>query len=326
MAAATTAVLLIVAWAGWALLSGGAPVVNTSPVVAVLPFTVSGSDVSIDLDSLLPHAFTWQLQTLPRHRVLQPTFIQSPRFIRRFGRGPHDVETQFALAEALGAEEVVLGTVIVTGATLDMRSQMRDVDNRELLAGAERQGPTDSLHALVSGLVLDAFARRIAIAQSGILPTLPRGTPAVAAYFEGERAHRRAAYRTAIERFEEVIQFDSSYAPAYFKRMLSTVLAAQPSKAGPAVRTALQTALRFRGDLDTVSAQILGGYETLLVHGDIQGAEDQIRRVVNEHPDATDAWFLLGFTRAWFGPLEGLGLGEARFAIDQALVRDPSFA
>ncbi len=326
MAAATAAAALIVAWVGWALLSGGAPVVNTAPVVAVLPFTVSGSDVGIDLDSLLPHAFTWQLQTLPGHRVLQPTFVQSPRFIRRFGRGPYDAETQFALAEALGADEVVLGTVIVTGATLDMRIQVRDVDNQELLAGAERQGPTDSLHALVSGLVLDAFARRIAIAQSGILPTLPKGTPAVAAYFEGERAHRRAAYSTAIERFEEVIQLDSSYAPAYFKRMLSTVLAAQPSKAGPAVRAALQTALRFRRDLDTVSEQILGGYETLLVHGDIQGAEDQIRRVINEHPDATDAWFLLGFARAWFGPLVEIGLGEARFAFDQALARDPSFA
>ncbi len=186
MAAAATAAVLVVAWLGWALLPRGAPVVNTTPVVAVLPFTVSGSGAGIDLDSLLPQAFTWQLQTLPGHRVLQPTVIQSPRFIRRFGRGPYDSETQFALAEALGADEVVLGTVAVTGTTLDMRIQVHDVDNQELLAGAERQGPTDSLHALVSGLVRDAFARRIAIAQSGILPTLPKGTPAVAAYFEGE--------------------------------------------------------------------------------------------------------------------------------------------
>ncbi len=318
---------LLVTWVGWAAFSGGDTAVGDgTPTVAVLPFSVTGANPGVDLDSLLPHAFTWQLQTLPGHTVLHPADVRS-QLTRRFGAGPFTVDSLLKMALEVRADQALIGEVTTQDDVVTLRVQVFDIARQRIIAGADTLGPADSLHALVSGLVIEAFATRLAQEQTGApSPSLPKGVPAIGAFFDGDRSLRRADYRRAITQFDRVIELDSSYAPAYWKRMLATVLDGQPSKAGPAVRSALDQALRVRSGLDAVTARILTAYETLLVSGDIYDTEHQLLEVVDAHPDAIDAWFLLGFLRGWFGPLLGSNLGEARGAFQQAVSRDPTFA
>jgi hypothetical protein len=318
---------LLVTWVGWTAFRGrDTPVGDSVPVVAVLPFAVSGTSPGINLDSLLPHAFTWQLQTLPGHSVLHPADVRS-QITRRFGGGPFTKDSLLRIAPALRADQALIGEVTAGDGTVNMRVEVFDVARQRIIGGADTLGPVDSLHAMVSGLVIDAFATRLARERTGApSPSLPRGVPAIGAFFDGDRSLRRADYGRAIAQFNRVIELDSTYAPAYWKRMLATVLDGQPSKAGPAVRAALDEALRVRSGLDAVSARILAAYETLLVDGDVHSAERQLTEVTDANPDAVDAWFLLGFLQGWFAPLLGSSLGEARGAFQQALSRDPTFA
>ena len=328
MVGAGGAAALLLGWAAFALFSGGggAAPADSKPMLVVLPFAVSGADAGIDLDSVLPQAFTWQLQTLPDYRIIQPSAVRSPPIVRRFGKGPYGPDTLVAVAEAVRADQALMGTVDMSDGTLTIRVQVYDVTDHEIIAGATAVGPPDSLHALVSQLVIDAFASRLARQLTGWRPSLPRGLPAVTAYFEGDRAFRRGAYAQAIERFDRVIQIDSSYAPAYLKRMLALVLEVEPTRTGPALRSALDAAIRYRSTLDPVSARLLEGYEILLTQGDIHRTEQVFQQVVDEHPDAVDVWFSLGLLRLKFASLMGSTIPAARGAFQQAVTRDPSFA
>lgn len=80
--------------------------------------------------------------------------------------------------------------------------------------------PLDTMLALARELGADLAAGTTAerLAQS-----LPRGLPAIVAYFQGDRDFRRGAYQSAVQNLERVIELDSTYAPAHSKRMLAIV-------------------------------------------------------------------------------------------------------
>ena len=296
----------------------------TTPTIAVLPFAVTGNG-EVGLDSILPQAFTWQLQGLGDIRVLQPSSFRSA-VLRRFGAPPFDPDTISAIGQLITANQVVIGDANVDGGRVSIRVELVDVAQRRIIAAADTAGPADSLHALVTSLVIQTVGGQLSEQMSGIRASLPRGTQAVRSYFQGDRAFRRGAFGDAIQHFERVIELDSTYAPAYFKRMLATVMGVQPSKTAPAVRSALNAAMLYRDELDPVSARLLEGYGSLLLNGDLNAAEDTFRDIVDDYPDAVDAWFVLGFLRFRFASLMDATLADAEGAFQQVIVRDPSFA
>ncbi len=157
---------LLVTWVGWTAFRGrDTPVGDSVPVVAVLPFAVSGTSPGINLDSLLPHAFTWQLQTLPGHSVLHPADVRS-QITRRFGGGPFTKDSLLRIAPALRADQALIGEVTAGDGTVNMRVEVFDVARQRIIGGADTLGPVDSLHAMVSGLVIDACAGPITDAPS----------------------------------------------------------------------------------------------------------------------------------------------------------------
>jgi len=79
------------------------------PTVAILPFEVVGRRTPlIDLDSVLPPAFAWQLQMLPEYRVIAPAVVNR-EILRRFGAEPVSIDTMLQMARGLGATRVVWG-------------------------------------------------------------------------------------------------------------------------------------------------------------------------------------------------------------------------
>ena len=308
---------------GWMALRGPKTPVADEPVVAVLPFATTGAARGLDLDSVLPQALAWQLELLPDHRVLSARFVRR-ELTRRAGDETLGLDSSLALAATLGADLAVLGRGDATPEGLRLSIQVHDATRRELVASADTAGPADSLHALVSALVVKAFAERIARQRSGwATPSLPRGLPAIAAYFQGDRDFRHGDYDRAVERFDRVIALDSAYAPAHYKRMLALV---QLNPGEAQIRSALRAAGAFRERLDPVSRQLLDAYEGLVRRGDVELADRAMRDLVARYPGAVDAWFALGELQFHFAPLLGTPLTEAEAAFGQAAQLDPAFA
>jgi tRNA A-37 threonylcarbamoyl transferase component Bud32/Tfp pilus assembly protein PilF/TolB-like protein len=321
-----TIVTLTVLLAAWLIVRGrGGPGAAAQPAVAVLPFQVSGPGAqggAVSLDSVLPQALAWQLAMLPETRVLSNTVLEAA-INRRFGREPQEPDTLIAVARGLGATSVVLGQAQRSGDRVTLSVAVRDARTKGLLASAEAQGPVDSLHALVAGLVIQAFAAPAARARAGWAASLPRGLPAIAAYFQADRDFRHGAYAQAITELDRVIALDSTYAPAHFKRMLAAM---QLSPTSGQIHAALQAVRSYAKGLDPVSQRLLTGYADLLRDGDLKKAERTFREIVAQYPDAVDAWFALGEVLFHFAPLLGTPLGEAQRAFDEALQHDPTFA
>lgn len=315
---------------GWWIWGGpwdrGSGTASTS-TIAVLPFSVVGNLQEIDLVSALPQAFEDQLQWLPEYSVLSAERVRlaiADHF--RAGAANLDTLTTF-VAETFGASEILWGTAEVgASGELGIEVQVRDGSSHRLIRSAEAAGPLDSLSELVSSIVSQAFAERVAGERTGWNPALPRGLRAFNAYYAGDTYFRRAAFDLAIERLDEVIELDSSFAPAYFKRMLAEILRTQPTRGTGAARSALDAARRYKDGLDPTTRELMEAYEVLVGEGDLNRAQEVFQAIVERHPDAVDAWFMLGFLKVYFGALLGIEPTVARWEFEQVHERDPHFA
>ncbi len=145
-------------------------------------------------------------------------------------------------------------------------------------------------------------------------------------WYDGQTNFRHGAYERAIERFNEVIALDSTFALAHFKRMLAELLRTQPTKAFTGVRSALDAARTYRDSLDPTSAAVLEAYDVLVADGDIEGAHERFQAIVQQRSEAVDARFLTAYVQFNFAPLLGLERTRAKMAARQAYARDRRFA
>ena len=321
VAAATLGAALIVAWLVFRPTPQAAG--PSTPTVAVLPFQIDVRDDTNDLGTLLPQAFDWQLEYLPDHRILGPSVRRA--IAKRYGASLGDPDSQMAVAIQSGATMVLEGRARGSGDALTILIRVHDAASRQFTS-YEKSGSADSLDVLVSDLVVEAFAERVARELTGLASSLPHGLVAINAYVQGERDFRKGAYEAAISRFDEVIRTDSTFAPAHFKRMLAVMLDARPTRATARLRSALHAARAYRAGLDPVSRQLLAGYEVLLTEGDIRRAEGMFGEIVYQHPGAVDAWFVLGYLRFNFRALLETSVSESRYAFERADELHPGFA
>ncbi|MCH9015639.1 MAG: protein kinase [Gemmatimonadetes bacterium] len=293
--------------------------------VAILPATISGTAPNVDLSSVIPHTLEWLLLRLPGYRVVGAQVV-GDREESRFGNETQPRSARLSLARELGATQVIQTWVNAAGGGISLRILLLDAANGNELASAEASGPLDSLDAVVSGVVVEAFATRVATERSGVAPVLPHGLDAIIAYFAGDAAFRKADYSAAVDHFETVIELDSTYPLAHFKRMLSLVQLSRPTAAGTQVRTALSATVSHKERLDVAHRTLLEGYEVLLSQGDLTRAERMFRQVASRTPDLVDGWFILGFIQYKFGSLLGIPLQQPRAAFHEVIRRDPEYA
>jgi serine/threonine protein kinase len=316
------AALALAALGGWLAQRTEPEAVSAArPTVAVLPFVTSGRQSGM-LDSVLPQAFAWQLQMLPDYRAIGASVIDAATQ-RRFGDGPVLLDTALDLAAQLGATRAVTGIAESTRDRISIRIRVYDAVSHEGSEEFSASGPLDSMHSVVSSLVVRAFVPRLARERTGLpAPSLPRGLPAISAYFYGDQDLRRAAYEEAVEQFNRVIDQDSTYAPAYLKRLLA-VVQLLPTEAQ--IRSAMPS-VAHKGRLDPASRQLLTAYEHLINEGDVNHAIDVLQELVVQYPEAVDAWFALAELQFHFGTLAGIPLSASKASFEQVLSLDPSFA
>jgi tetratricopeptide (TPR) repeat protein len=295
------------------------------PTLAVFPFTGNLSGDASYLKTAAPQAFDWELQGLgPNYLVIGPTELQQ-EITRRHGNEIPDANQLVDIARSLNVTTALLGRTELQGDSLTIDLQLHDVASGDVTSFSETAS-IDSFSSLVDGIV-EKVVGSLASETTGWPNAIPEGgVEGYRTYFQADRDLREGRYQAAVRGFDEVIGNDSTFAPAYFKRMLARVFAGRPSQYSTWLRSGLEAATAYREELDPWSQQLLGGYEALLVDGDLGLADSIARDLVERNPQA-ETNFLLGYVQFNFGPvLPNTPRREAAVRFRRAVEKDPRFA
>ncbi len=234
-------------------------------------------------------------------------------------------ETIVQLAGRLGAERVVIGSVVGTPSRVVLTASAVDVPSGRPRGEATVEGPADSVSALV-----DRLAVKLLLLDAGEDVSLASRTTeslrALRAFLDGQAAFRRAGYAPAIRRYEEAVRLDSAFALA----ALQLAHAADRLHLLEPRARALPVAWRERSALDARARALLvalaGPNYPAPSIGEEQAAAWE--RVIDLTPDRAEAWYEAGARLLQEGVLAHATDTEARgtAALDRALQLDPGHA
>jgi DNA-binding SARP family transcriptional activator/TolB-like protein len=228
------------------------------------------------------------------------------------------------LAAGLGAERVVVGSVVGTPSRVVITAAVVDVGSQWTSGEATVEGPADSITALV-----DRLAARILLVGSGEDVTLSYRTTeslrALRVFLAGQAAFRRGRYPVALRHYEDAVTADSTFALAALQlaRTADRLHLTQP-------RTrALALAWRERGALDARARSLLVAlagprYPEPSDPDELVAAWE---RLVTLTPDRAESWFELGDRLAREGGAAALvdAPARARVVLRRSLGLDSTY-
>jgi DNA-binding SARP family transcriptional activator/TolB-like protein len=242
---------------------------------------------------------------------------------RRAAAVPRDSVVK--LAAQLGAERVVIGSVVGTPSRLILRASVVGVPSAQVSGEAMVEGPADSISALI-----DALAAKLLVSQAGEDERLASYTtaslPALRAYLAGQAAFRQDDYDGAIRRYEAALDLDPRFALA----ALHLAIAADRRNDDGQRRRGVALAWTSRDALserDLALLVALGGPKFPMP----SFASEQLaawRRLVDLAPNDAESWYALGARLFHDGATVGVPGAEsrARATLERALSIDSDHA
>jgi eukaryotic-like serine/threonine-protein kinase len=272
-------------------LAGGAPLVfRRSPSIralAVLPLeSASGDPQQDDFAETMTEQLTTRLASLGSWRVTSPAAAVRYRGTRK---------TIAQIAAELGVDAIVEGSVARQGSTVKVAAQLVEArTGRRIWGDAYEQG-IDNVLVLQNHLVR-AIARetdlRLAPDVSTRLASTPHTVASAAydAYVRGRHAwdkRSEAALHDAIRFFQDSIDADPTYAPAYAGladayAQLGYGSYASPEDTFPRARAAAEKALVL--DSSLAEGHASRGYALMYYDWDFAAAESEYRRAIQLNP------------------------------------------
>ncbi|MBM4187210.1 MAG: hypothetical protein FJ206_07855 [Gemmatimonadetes bacterium] len=279
-------------------------------VVAVLPFSATGAGIEplgegmVDLLATNLNAVGGSLKAIEPRLVLA-------RWAKRGGGG--DVAAATSLAGELGANAVIIGSMVATGSRARLAATAYDGKGGEL-AKAQVEGAQDSVLGLVdqlSGeLVRGLWKSNEPVPSLRVSGITSASFPAMGAYLAGERYYRQARWDSAEAAFGRAIELDSTFSLAHFR--LGSTIGWKGGYGSRRAREASAAAVRFVDRLPAREKAIVVAYD--LFHRGLPAAADSMRGYTARYPNDVDGWFLLG---------EFLYHGNAVGMLDPATLREP---
>lgn len=212
-------------------------------------------------------------------------------------------DTVVRLADELGAERVVIGSVVGTTSRVVLTAAVVEVGSGAATGEAIVEGPADSITALV-----DRLAARLLVLGAGDEASLSSQTTgslrALRAFLEGQAAFRRSSYTVALRWYGEALRLDSTFALAALQLAHT---ADRLHLAEPRTRP-LALAWRERHVLDARARALLVALVGPRYPAPSESEEYLAvwERLIDLTPDRADAWFEAGARLA----LEGKSAGE----------------
>ena len=277
------------------------------PLIAVLPFAIRGAaeldylqDGSVDL---LTPAFD---ATGLVHGVDPNSVITAARI---GGNTPLDSLKARTLAEQLGADRYVVGSVVRAGTGFTLLASLYRADGTNVVRAQVNVASANLLSTSVDALVRQLVAGELRApgdTVAGLAATMTTSIRALRAYLDGERELRDARPAAAVAYFTRAVQEDSSFALAWYR----LARAARWSEVDTLNLRASRRAFDLAGTLPLRLQQLVRGYYALRI-GSPAEAERQFRQIVADYPSDVDAWMLLGETLFDNNQFQGRPTSEA---------------
>ncbi|MFN0178099.1 MAG: protein kinase domain-containing protein [Gemmatimonadales bacterium] len=290
--------------------------------VAVLPFTASGAAIEVLGEGMVDLLSTNLNAVGGGLRAVEPRQVMA-RW--RKGAGAGDVAAAMALAGDLGADAVVLGSLVGTGGRVRISATVHGRGGSEL-ARAQVEGAQDSVLGLVdqlSGDLIRGLWRSKEPVPSLRVSGLVTGSfEAMGAYLDGERHYRRSQWDSAEAAFARAVEKDSTFSLAHYR--LGASIGWQGGYGSPRARRASEAARRFAIRLPARERSIVTAYD-LFNRGNVAAA-DSMRGYVATYPDDVDGWFLLGESLYHNQSINGLDPASIRVPFDRVLALDSTLS
>lgn len=288
------------------------------PTVAVLPFSVRGGAAIAYLEAGMVDLLTPAFDATGLLHGIDPNVVLS----MRASQGARVLDSALARSTAnqLGASRYVVGSVVMTGASLIIRATLYRPDGSESGRAQVVAATADSLPSVISAVAQRLVASELN-APGDTLGAVAAATTisprALRAYLDGERELRDARPAAAVMYFRRAVEEDTAFALAWYK----LARAAKWSAVDSLNMVATARAHALVSTLPDRTQAIVAAYYNLRL-GSPAAAERTLTRIVMDYPNDVDAWMLLGEARFDHGPFHGRPRDEAAAAFRKVMTLD----
>jgi TolB-like protein/tetratricopeptide (TPR) repeat protein len=301
-----------------------------SKAMAVLPFDVARADTAFRflaegmVDLLAVRLSSERDGSI---RVVAPRAALSAR--ETIGTETTPVAAR-RLAERLGAERVVRGSVVGTAAHLVLTADIVAVPSGKPLARASVVGTADSLSVLVDRLATSLLVGADTEAEPAVRTALTTASlAAVRDYVDGQAAYRAGRYNDAVRLFDRALARDSTFALAALGLAQSAGWAgASESSIQRGVRLAWKYQNRLPQRARLILLASVGGADALRTgYAPDAALTSAAEQAAEANPDDPEMWYRLGDHYLHLGPAIGLAapLERADAAFRRAIALDATF-
>jgi tetratricopeptide (TPR) repeat protein len=300
------------------------PTAAAAPGIAVLPFSIAGSELEEWREGLVSLLSTG-LDGAGGLRAINTRTVLARWDEMTRDSIPVDHAASLAVARKTGARYALLGSAVAIGPEVRLVADVYELKDGVRLGQGQVEGSPDSVLALVDRLSVKVLAVILKKGE-GELPPLnlasvtTTSVPALKAYLEGEVLFRRAQFEGAIDAYTRAIAADSVFALAHFH--LASAYDWRYSIQSPLARRHREAALRLVDRLPEREARLVRARHATGEQKAV--AVEWLEEAVRMHPDDSEAWFLLGDAHLHTAALTGPE--EADRAFRQAVELDPRFA
>jgi eukaryotic-like serine/threonine-protein kinase len=212
LAVGTSVVVALGVW--WAVTRP--PVVDAQALV-ILPFRVHGPPELQYLSEGMVDLFHIALDGAGGLQVLHPR--RALRSLIRL-RDPTDATQAAAVVRSLGAGRLVSGSVVASGADLQVRADLYDAVRQRSIAVAHTRGGVSQLDSLVDAVVSTLLARQLLVTPGTSRPSMQEyattSPRALQALLVAEQLERRGEWQAAAESLQSCLALDPRFGRAYY--------------------------------------------------------------------------------------------------------------
>ncbi|UCC72803.1 MAG: hypothetical protein JSV86_21015 [Gemmatimonadota bacterium] len=313
-------VIVVAVGALWMISRYSGPRVEREPTaIAVLPFSVHGSDEFAYLGSGMVDLLSRKLDGAGEYRKIDPHTLLG--FVGRQGYTSPGPDEGRVVAERFGAGLYVLGNVVEAGGRLEVSATLYDDAGNVQVEAAATAADESEIFDVVDELARQLLAREFTARGerlTGIAALTTSSVTAFKEYVEGETAFRRGDHLHSLEALGRAVAADTGFALAYYWRAIAAAYVLDFKL----TREEVGRALDHRERLGEHERHIVDALAAWL-RGEAEEPERLLRAVVRAYPEDIAAWHLLGETLYHHNPLRGRPITESREAWERMLAVDP---
>ena len=187
----------------------------SADIIAVMPFRLSDADSSLAwLQEDIIELLTIRLVGSGIPRLADPAAVIAS-WQRQAGSEPVvSHEAALKVASRVGAARLIEGSITGTRQHLTLSARLSSVAGTELLTRAVAEGPADSLPQLIDRLAAQLLGMAAGMEGAELASLTSTSLPAIRAFLAGQAAFRKGRMETAVLRYDEAIDLDSTFALA----------------------------------------------------------------------------------------------------------------